>query len=641
MDLSSPSALTPSIDPSLRASVFDGAIEAVLLIDPASDQIVDANRAACDLLGFDYDTLLRTKFSALHGSQLPALVVFTQAVFAKSTYWSHALTPTHADGAQLRLEYAGKHLSYRDRSLLLLTMSDLEQRRRRYVDAVADDYMRDGLPAWQRVERVFQNIERENQLILRAAGEGIYGVNAEGKTTFVNPAAELILGWSADELVGKEMHAMVHHSHHDGRHYPGQECPIYAAFRDGAVHTVDSEVFWHKDGKPVWVEYTSTPIHDRSGVVVGAVVVFRDVSQRHEADEKLHAALAEVDRLRERLQLENDYLQEEIRIETNPRGIIGQSEAIQTTLRQVKLVAPTAATVLITGESGTGKELIARAIHEASTRRDRPLIRVNCAAIPRELFESEFFGHARGAFTGAVRDRIGRFELADGGTLFLDEVGEIPLELQSKLLRVLQEGNFERVGEERTRNVDVRLIAATNRDLKREVQRGHFREDLYFRLSVFPIESVPLRDRREDIPLLAQHFLANEAREMKAELRLSQGDVRRLMRYDWPGNVRELQNVIERATILAQNGRLRIDLPESASSHAAASAGRQKPDAQPAVMTTADLRNLERANIVAALRACKGKVFGDDGAAAMLDMKPTTLASRIKALGIASPRGQA
>ncbi|PZA12997.1 histidine kinase [Rhodopseudomonas palustris] len=640
MDLSSPSDLPSAIDPALRAAVFDGAIEAVLLVDPRLDQIIDANRVACDLLGYDYHALLRTKFSALHGSQLPALVVFTQAVFAKGTYWSHALTPTHAGGTQLRLEYAGTHLAYRDRSLLLLTMSDLEQRRRRYVDAVADDYMRDGLPAWQRVERVFQDIERENQLILRAAGEGIYGVNAEGKTTFVNPAAELILGWSADELVGKEMHAMVHHSHHDGRPYHGQECPIYAAFRDGAVHTVDGEVFWHKDGKPVWVEYTSTPIQDRSGGVVGAVVVFRDVSQRHEADEKLHAALAEVDRLRERLQLENDYLQEEIRIETNPRGIIGQSEAIQTTLRQVKLVAPTAATVLITGESGTGKELIARAIHEASTRRDRPLIRVNCAAIPRELFESEFFGHARGAFTGAVRDRIGRFELADGGTLFLDEVGEIPLELQSKLLRVLQEGNFERVGEERTRNVDVRLIAATNRDLKREVQRGHFREDLYFRLSVFPIESVPLRDRREDIPLLAQHFLANEAREMKAELRLSQGDVRRLMRYDWPGNVRELQNVIERATILAQNGRLRIDLPEPASSHASASTGRHKPDPRPAVMTASDLRSLERDNIVAALRACNGKVFGDDGAAAMLDMKPTTLASRIKALGIASPRGQ-
>ena len=172
------------------------------------------------------------------------------------------------------------------------------------------------------------------------------------------------------------------------------------------------------------------------------------------------------------------------------------------------------------------------------------------------MFESEFFGHVKGAFTGAVRDRIGRFELADGGTLFLDEVGEIPLELQGKLLRVLQEGNFERVGEERTRTVDVRLIAATNRDLKQEVQRGRFREDLYFRLNVFPVESVPLRDRREDIPLLAQHFLMSESKELKSDLRLSEGDARRLSRYDWPGNVRELQNVIERAAILAQNGRL-------------------------------------------------------------------------------------
>ena len=240
---------------------------------------------------------------------------------------------------------------------------------------------------------------------------------------------------------------------------------------------------------------------------------------------------------------------------------------------------------MITGESGTGKELIARAIHEASSRRDRPLIRVNCAAIPRELFESEFFGHVRGAFTGAMRDRIGRFELADGGTLFLDEVGEIPLELQGKLLRVLQEGNFERVGEERTRAVDVRLIAATNRDLKQEVQRGRFREDLYFRLNVFPVESVPLRERREDIPLLAQHFLNSESKALKSELRLSEGDARRLSRYDWPGNVRELQNVIERAAILAQNGRLRIDLPDASGVQPSPGAPRVKADSRPAVMT--------------------------------------------------------
>ena len=364
--------------------------------------------------------------------------------------------------------------------------------------------------------------------------------------------------------------------------------------------------------------------------------MFRDVSQRREADEKLHAALAEVDRLRERLELENAYLQEEIRIETNPRGIIGQSEAIQTTLRQVKLVAPTSAAVMITGESGTGKELIARAIHEASSRRDRPLIRVNCAAIPRELFESEFFGHVRGAFTGAMRDRIGRFELANGGTLFLDEVGEIPLELQGKLLRVLQEGNFERVGEERTRAVDVRLIAATNRDLKQEVQRGRFREDLYFRLNVFPVESVPLRERREDIPLLAQHFLTSKP--LKSELLMSEGDARKLSRYNWPGNVRELQNVIERAAILAQNGRLRIDLPDVPTSPTVT---RTKPDSRPAVMTASEIRAHERANIEAALAACAGKVFGPGGAAEMLDLKPTTLASRLKALGISNGRGLA
>jgi formate hydrogenlyase transcriptional activator len=633
MDLALGSTASPQ-EVDLHAAAFEFGIAPTLLLDPHADLILDANPAACTLLGYDRALLRQTKVSALHAGQLPALIVFTQAVLDKGAFWTSALTPRHATGQTLRLEYAGALVPGDGRSLVLLTMSDLDARRRRYVDAAAEDHMRGGIATWQRVERVFQDIERENQLILRAAGEGIYGVNAEGKTTFVNPAAERMLGWGAEELVGKEIHPIVHHTHHDGRHYPDHDCPIYAAFRDGAVHQVEGEVFWRKDGTPVWVEYTSTPIRDR-GVVVGAVIVFRDVSQRREADEKLHAALAEVDRLRERLELENAYLQEEIRIETNPRGIIGQSEAIQKTLRQVKLVAPTSAAVMITGESGTGKELIARAIHEASSRRDRPLIRVNCAAIPRELFESEFFGHVRGAFTGAMRDRIGRFELADGGTLFLDEVGEIPLELQGKLLRVLQEGNFERVGAERTRAVDVRLIAATNRDLKQEVQHGRFREDLYFRLNVFPVESVPLRERREDIPLLAQHFLNSESKALKSELRLSEGDARRLSRYDWPGNVRELQNVIERAAILAQNGRLRIDLPDAASAQLSNGAARVKADARPAVMTASEMRTHERANILAALEACSGKVFGPGGAAEMLDIKPTTLASRIKALGIA------
>lgn len=636
------SALQQAIQPLASASAaglhevaFDFAAEPMMLLDAHADRIVDANPAMCTLLGYDRALLKQMKITSLHPGQVPALIVFTQAVFDKGSFWTISLTPRHAAGNELRLEYTGSAIPRDGTPLLLLTMSDLDLRRRRGVDATAEDHMRGGIAAWQRVERVFRDIERENQLILRAAGEGIYGVNAEGKTTFVNPVAERILGWSAEELVGKDIHSTVHHTHHDGTHYPHEDCPIYAAFRDGAVHKVDNEVFWRKDGSPVWVEYTSTPIRDR-GLVVGAVIVFRDMSQRRDADEKLRAALAEVGQLRERLEQENAYLQEEIRIETNPRGIIGRTAAVQKTLRQVSLVAPTDATVMITGESGTGKELIARAIHEASNRRDRPLIRVNCAAVPRELFESEFFGHVRGAFTGALRDRIGRFELADGGTLFLDEVGEIPIELQGKLLRVLQEGNFERVGEERTRAVNVRVIAATNRELKQEVQHGRFREDLYFRLNVFPIESVPLRDRREDIALLAQHFLASESKALKSDLRLSEGDVRRLKLYNWPGNVRELQNVIERAAILAQNGRLRIDLPDHNGGDAQIVPRRPKSGVQAVILTEDEMREHERANIVAALKSCSGKIFGKGGAAELLAIKPTTLASRIKSFGISS-----
>lgn len=487
--------------------------------------------------------------------------------------------------------------------------------------------------AGERADAAFGRIERENQLILRAAGEGIYGVNAEGKTTFVNPAAERMLGWTADELVGHDMHARVHHTHPDGSHYHDHECPIYAAFRDGAIHNVDHEMFWRKDGTSFWVDYTSTPIRD-NGVLIGAVIVFRDVTQRHEANEKLRMAHEEVDRLRKRLELENAYLQEQIKIDGNHHGIIGRSAAIQQTLRQVELVAPTDATVLIAGESGTGKELVARAIHEASHRSHRPLIRVNCAAIPADLFESEFFGHVKGAFAGALRDRTGRFELADGGTLFLDEVGEIPLALQGKMLRVLQESQFERVGEARTRVVDVRVIAATNRDLKALVRQGRFREDLYFRLNVFPIEVVPLRERLDDVPLLAMHMLREASKKLKTggELRLTEADARRLTQYSWPGNVRELQNVIERAGILARNGRVRIDLPDTG--YTTAAGRRATPAGKQPLLTEDDRRDRDRDNIMAALAACGGKIFGRGGAAELLDVKPTTLASRIKTLGI-------
>ncbi len=479
-------------------------------------------------------------------------------------------------------------------------------------------------------------VERQNALILTAAGEGIYGLDTDGRTTFVNPAAARMLGWSVEDLIDQPMHAVLHHSHPDGTAYPREQCPIYAAFMDGQVHRVEDEVFWRKDGSSFPVEYTSTPIEEE-GRLVGAVVVFWDVTRRKEAEDHLQRALAEVETLKNQLEEENTYLQEEIQTRHNFGEIIGTSPAIASLTRVIETVAPTDAHVLITGESGTGKELVARAVHRLSQRHQRPLIKVNCASIPRELFESEFFGHVRGSFTGAVKDRMGRFQLADRGTLFLDEIGEIPMELQAKLLRVLQEGEFERVGDERTYRVDVRIITATNRDLRQDIDAGRFREDLFYRLNVFPIDVAPLRRRQGDIRLLAAHYLAQASRRFnRPGVRLTQANVNALERCDWPGNVRELQNVIDRAVITCVSGTLQLDLRS-------ATVGQPSP-AHPAmiaalssdggVIPEAQRKQQERENILAALRQTQWKVYGQHGAAAILGIKPSTLASRIKKLGL-------
>ncbi|MEM9174025.1 MAG: sigma 54-interacting transcriptional regulator [Myxococcota bacterium] len=328
--------------------------------------------------------------------------------------------------------------------------------------------------------------------------------------------------------------------------------------------------------------------------------------------------------LRRRLEVENAYLREDLEDAQAFGDILGTSPAIRDVARQIQQVAPTDASVLILGESGSGKELVAREVHRRSPRAEAPLVRVNCASVPKELYESEFFGHVRGAFTGAIKDRVGRFAAAHRGTLFLDEVGEIPLELQSKLLRVLQEGQFERVGEDRTQTVDVRIVAATNRDLAVEVAEGRFREDLYYRLNVFPIEMPPLRARREDIPLLADHFLARLTRKHRRAATLDDAGRRALSAYDWPGNVRELQNAIERAVITASDGGLRVLLPEAAAPKEGP--GEAAPDR---VRTDAEIRALERRNLLAAVEQAEGRVYGEDGAAALLGLKPTTVASRL------------
>ena len=401
--------------------------------------------------------------------------------------------------------------------------------------------------------------------------------------------------------------------------------------------------------RPEWIRaegirgFAGQPIIHR-GKVLGVLAVFVRAPIASECMGWLrmiadHAAAAiatahafhEINSLRTRLELENEYLQEEIRGGVAFGDLIGQSPALEAVTRKIDLVAPTDAAVLILGESGTGKELVAREIHRRSARASRPLIKVNCAAVPRELYESEFFGHAKGAFTGALRDRVGRFELAEGGTLFLDEIGEIPLELQAKLLRVLQEGELERVGEEQTRRVNVRIVTATNRDLRAEAEAGRFRQDLYYRLSVFPVEVPPLRKRKEDIPLLADHFLDASSRKTgRAKPALTMASVLRLQQYDWPGNVRELQHVIERAVITSMGGRLNLELPAAPKVAREAKVSLETLTVQ----TDAQIRRIEADNIRAALKVTRGKVSGPGGAAEILGLKPTTLASRIKALGI-------
>jgi transcriptional regulator with GAF, ATPase, and Fis domain len=342
-------------------------------------------------------------------------------------------------------------------------------------------------------------------------------------------------------------------------------------------------------------------------------------------------AFEEIQRLKGQLEMQNAYLEEEV-VEARAFGeLVGQSAPLRHIVSQIDLVAPTEASVLILGETGTGKELVAREIHHRSRRKDKPLIRVNCASIPKELYESEFFGHVRGAFTGAIKDRAGRFQTAESGTIFLDEIAEVPLELQGKLLRVLQDKRYERVGEDRTRLADVRIMGATNRDLKREVKAGRFR------LNVFPIQVPSLRDRADDIPLLANHFVELSVKELRCpKPRLTRAGIAKLQNYDWPGNIRELRNVIERAVIISRGGPLDFDLP-TADALPAMPQFAQRDNTEPGILTESEMRRRDYENHLAALQKTNWKIKGVDGAAELLGLKPTTLLTRMKRMGLTRP----
>jgi PAS domain S-box-containing protein len=478
-----------------------------------------------------------------------------------------------------------------------------------------------------------QNLQRHHESILQSAGEGIYGLDCNGHTTFANAAAVALVGWELEEMLGKSQHDLIHHTKVDGSHFDKKDCSIYTSFKDGKIRRVENELFWRKDGTSFPVSYISTPILDENKNFKGAVVAFKDITRRKEAEQKLKqsnidlkAALAEVKTLKARLEQENKYLQQEIKLTHNFEEIISQSKKFKIVLRQVEQVARTGATVLILGESGTGKELIARAVHNISNRKSRALVKVNCAALPATLIESELFGHEKGAFTGALARKVGRFELADGGSIFLDEVGEIPIELQPKLLRVLQEGEFERLGNPTTIKVDVRVIAATNVNLKDAAAKGTFREDLYYRLNVFPIHVPSLRERKEDIPLLTRHFLLKYNAQFGKKIEvITEKAMNSLIDYNWPGNVRELENVIERALIISQGKKLNI--------------GDSIPSVRNEVAEkeTVTLADNERSYILKILKLTNWRISGEKGAAKILDINRTTLEARMKKLGIDRP----
>jgi PAS domain S-box-containing protein len=469
--------------------------------------------------------------------------------------------------------------------------------------------------------------EREHKLnrLLGSAMDAIIELDQHLKINQVNPAAEKVLGAPAMVLTGE---IFTHFLAPDSREKlarliidldtrPEGQRSVWIG--GGLTATARSGESFEAEATLSRFDVEREPFY---------TLVLRNVNARLEAERKI-----------ESLTVEAEYLREELNQLIGADEIIGRSEALLRVLNDVKEVAGTDATVLISGETGTGKELIARAIHLASTRRAKPLIKVNCAAIPAMLMESEFFGHEQGAFTGATKKRDGRFALAHGGSIFLDEIGELPIDLQPKLLRVIQEGEFEPVGSSQTRKVDVRLIAATNRDLEKLVRDSHFREDLFYRLNVYPIQLPPLRERRNDIALLATAFARKFARRMGRRFEpLSDDCVKRLQAYNWPGNVRELQNIIERAVITSRDGRLNLDraLPESVNAMATALAADNSIVQR--VRTAKELEELERNNIIAALKVAEWKIAGEKGAAQLLGVKPTTLSSRMKALNIERKR---
>jgi len=474
----------------------------------------------------------------------------------------------------------------------------------------------------KRSEQMLRQSEARLNLAADSAEAGLWELDCSTRIFWATERARAIFGYGTEEVIGMQrFEASVHP---DDLAMVRQA--IARALDEGQPVNVEYRIR-AGDGRLKWISSRGRPHFTSTGEPDRLVGVSLDISGHKQMESELQAQLKEIEHLKRQLENENLYLRQELRVEQGFETIVGASEALQSVIVAAKQVAATDATVLLLGETGTGKGMVANAIHQMSARKDRPLVTVNCSALPQNLIESELFGREKGAFTGAHARQAGRFEVADGGTIFLDEIGEMPLELQSKLLRVLQEGEFERLGSAKTVTVDVRVIAATSRHLKKEVRERRFRQDLYYRLNVFPISIPPLRQRTEDIPLLAQYFTEKFARKMGKQIEgIPKSTISAFLEYDWPGNVRELEHVIERGVILTSGRSLAITerlTPSLASSC----------EDQP----LKDLAAAEREHILRVLRETGWRIEGPSGAAVILKLHPSTLRFRIKKLGIHRP----